>query len=73
MSTQLRISWKFVVVGYIIAAVMAYLSMTSLEDVPDPTIVTEDIWWQDVLVRASLLQRISGHIVDEYVDLASVL
>ena len=63
---------EIVVVGYIIAAIMAYLSMTSLEDVPDPNIVAEDIWWQDDMVRASLLQRISGHIVDEYVDLASV-
>ena len=44
-----------IVTGYIITAVMAHLNMTSLEDAPDPSIVSSHVWTDDT-VRAQTLQ-----------------
>ena len=55
-------------IGYVISAAMSYLNMSSLDDTPDAAI----IWMEDDSVRSSLLQKISLHIVDEYIDLETI-
>ena len=60
-----------IVTGYIITAVMAHLNMTSLEDAPDPSIVSSRVWTDDT-VRAQTLQSVCTHVVTEYVDLEAV-
>ena len=60
---------EIVVIGYVISAAMSYLNMSSLDDTPDAAIVPELIWME---LRSSLLQKISLHIVDEYIDLETI-
>lgn len=60
-----------VIVGYILAAVMHYLGMSSLDGMPLSSIVSHELWMEDDAVRADILASISRHIVNEYVDLAT--
>jgi len=60
---------EIVVIGYVISAVITYLKMASFDDIPDHCIVPEDVWMEDDSMRAAILQDISCHIVNEYIDL----
>ena len=62
---------EVVVIGYILAAVMSYLGMSSLDDIPLESIVPHDIWMEDDTVRWTLLHNIAKHIVEKYVDLST--
>jgi L1 cell adhesion molecule like protein len=62
---------EVVVIGYILAAVMSYLGMSSLDDIPLESIVPHDIWMEDDTVRWTLLQNIAKHVVEKYVDLST--
>lgn len=60
-----------VVIGYILAAVMNYLGMSSFDDMPLSSIISHDVWLEDDAVREKILNDVSRHIVDQYVDLAT--
>lgn len=60
-----------VVIGYVLAAVMHHLCMSSLDGMPLSSIVSHEVWMEDDAVRADILNNISRHIVNEYVDLAT--
>lgn len=59
-------------IGYVISAVMSYLHMSSFDDTPDQVIVPEYTCLEDDSARAVILQKISQHVVNEHVDLATV-
>ena len=61
--------FEVVVTGYIVSAMMSHLKMKSLDDCPDPSMVSEDIWMQDDAVRAKVLNDMSRQLVDKYVNL----
>ncbi len=56
------------IIGYIIAAVMTYLGMSSFSA---ESIVPHDIWMEDDAVRQAKIKDIAKHIVNEYVCLAT--
>lgn len=62
---------EIVVIGYVISAVMSYLRMSSLDDIPDQGIVPEDTCLEDDSAREEILQKIAHYIVAEHVDLAT--
>lgn len=61
-----------VVVGYIVAAVMTYLNMKSLNDFPDEDIVPPNTWMEEDSIRAATIENVSKYVVDNYVDLETV-
>ena len=62
---------EVVVTGYIVAAAMAYLGMSSLSDLPKESIISHDVWMEDDAVRWNILHDIAKHIVDKYIDLST--
>lgn len=62
---------EIVVIAYVVAAAMCYLRMTSMGDIPDKNIAPVDTWLEDDSTRAAILETISWHIVNEYIDLAT--
>lgn len=62
---------EVIISGYILAAVMTHLGMSSITDLPDERIVSHDIWMEDDSVRYSVLMDIASHIVEEHVDLST--
>lgn len=62
---------EVIVNGHILAAVMSYLDMSSMDDLPLPSVVSHDIWMEDDEVRRSVLHNIAEHIVTQHVDLAT--
>ena len=58
--------------GYIVAAVMSYLGMSSFDDIPSSDIVSTDIWMEDEAVRTKALEEIASHITNKHVDLGVV-
>ena len=61
---------EIVTIGHILTAVMSYLKMSSLDDMPSSDIVPHDIWMEDDNVRRQVLEEISQHIVNTHIDLA---
>ena len=61
---------EIAVIGYVISSIMSYLQISSLEDVPDKDIIPEEAIMDDS-AKAAILQDISSHLVDRYVDLAT--
>ena len=61
---------EIAVIGYVISSTMSYLQMSSLEDVPDKDIIPEEAIMDDS-TKAAILQFISSHLVDRYVNLAT--
>jgi hypothetical protein len=57
--------------GYIIAAALEHLGMSSLNASPDPAMVDASICLEDDCVRKKKLIDISLEIVNKYVDLAT--
>ena len=57
---------EVVVVAYILVAVMSYLGMKSLDDVPSVSIISPDLWMEDDSVRRSVLCDIAAAIVDQH-------
>lgn len=63
---------EVIVNGHILAALMSYLGMSSLNDRPLSSIVSHDIWMEDDDVRHTALQNIAEHVITEHVDLATI-
>ena len=63
---------EMVVNCHILAAVMSYLSMSSLHDKPSSSIVSHDIWMEDDDTRCKILKAIAQHVVSKHVDLATM-
>lgn len=61
-----------VVIGHILAAAMKYLGMSSMNDQPSSSIISQDVWMEDDEERKRILHDISSAIVDLHVDLATV-
>ena len=57
------------VTGYILAAAMSLLGMTDLDGPPLPSLVSPDLWMEDVAVRRATLADIASAIVEAHVDL----
>lgn len=64
--------FELVVDAYVVASVMSSLKMTTLQDCPDPSVISEDTWWQDDQVRAKVLNDVSRRVVDKHVNLDTV-
>ena len=70
---------EVVVTGYVISTVMAFLGMSSLDNIPlsidvpstGEGIESIAIWMEDDSIRKSILQEISEHIVNQHIDLAA--
>ena len=59
------------VTGYIICAVMSYLGMSHISDMPSDSAISHDLWMEDDSVRKSALMDIASSIVDRHIDLAT--
>ena len=57
--------------GYILAAVISYLGMSTFDDLPSSqSIVLHEVWMEDDAVRQNMLGNIAKHVVD-CVDLST--
>ena len=63
---------EIVVTGYIISAVLSYLGMLCINDVPSDSILSPDLWMEDDSVRKSALMNIVSAIIDKHIDLATM-
>lgn len=63
---------EVVVIGYILAAVMSYLGMSSFDDLPLPSIVSHSVWMEEDVERRAVLSGISRYIIEQHVDLETV-
>ena len=63
--------FEVVVTGYIICAVMSYLGMSHISDMPSDSAISHDLWMEDDSVRKSALMDIASSIVDRHIDLAT--
>ena len=62
---------EVVVTGYILAAVISYLGMSTFDDLPSSqSIVSHEVWMEDDAVRQNMLGDIAKHVVD-CVDLST--
>ena len=61
---------EIVVTGYIISAVLSYLGMSCINDVPSDSILSPDLWMKDDSVRKSALIDVASAIIDKHIDLA---
>lgn len=57
--------------GHILTAALEYLGMTSLDGVPDPSIIDTCVWMEDDDYRREKLLDIASKIIDKHVDLAT--
>ncbi len=55
--------------GHILTAALEYLGMTSLDSLPDPSIVDPNIWMEDSKYRKLL--DVATQVVNKHVDLAT--
>ena len=62
---------EVITIAHILTAVMSYLEMSELSDIPSSTIVSHDIWMEEDSVRRKVLLDISNHVVSEHVSLAT--
>lgn len=62
---------SIITTSHILTAVMSYLKMSSLDDMPSTDIVNHNIWMEDDATRKEVLQDISSHVVDTHVDLST--
>ena len=63
--------FEVVVTGYIICAVMSYLGMSHISDMPSDSAISHDLWMEDDSVTKSALMDIASSIVDRHIDLAT--
>ena len=62
---------EVVTISHVLTAVMTYLGMSSLTDVPSHSSVPQEIWMEDDDCRKKILEDIATHIISEHVDLAT--
>ena len=62
---------EVITIAHILTAVMSYLEMSELSDIPSSTIVSHDIWMEEDSVWRKVLLDISNHVVSEHVSLAT--
>ena len=62
---------EVITIAHILTAVMSYLEMSELSDIPSSTIVSHDIWMEEDSVQRKVLLDISNHVVSEHVSLAT--
>lgn len=60
---------EVIIISHVLAAVMTYLGMSSLHDVPSPSLISPDVWMEDDAERRRILTNISSSIVSKHVDL----
>ena len=63
---------EIVVTGYIISAVLSYLGMSCINDVPSDSILSPALWMEDDSVRKSALMDVASAIIDKHIDLATM-
>ena len=63
---------EMVVTGCIISAVLSYLGMSCVNDVPSDSIQSPDLWMEDDSVRKSALMDVASAIIDKHIDLATM-
>ena len=61
---------EVVIISHILTAVMTYLGMNSLNEMPSTEFLSQDIWMSDDKERRELLTKISTDIVNNFVDLS---
>ena len=61
---------EVVIISHILTAVMTYLGMNSLDEMPSTEFLSQDIWMSDDKERRELLTKISTDIVNNFVDLS---
>ena len=64
--------FEIAVIGYVISTTMSYLQMSSLEEVPYKNITLEEVKTMNDLEKIAILHDISSHLVDQYIDLATM-
>ena len=62
---------ELVVIGYIITAVVDFLGMSSLTDVPLPALIPADVWMLSDSERRSILMDVASQVVQQHVDLST--
>ena len=62
---------EVVTISHVLTAVMTYLGMSSLTDVPSHSSVPQDLWMEDDDCRKKILEDIATHIISEHVDLVT--
>ena len=63
---------EMVVTGYIISAILSYLGMSCINDVPSDSILSPALWMEDDSVRKSALMDVASAIIDKHIDLATM-
>ena len=63
---------EIVVTGYIVSAILSYLGMSCINDVPSDSTLSPDLWMEDDSVRKSALMNIASAIIDKHIDLATM-
>ena len=61
---------EVVIISHILTAVMTYLGMNSLDEMPSTEFLSQDIWMSDGKEIRELLTKISTDIVNNFVDLS---
>lgn len=59
-----------VVAAHILVAAMDFLKMSSVDDIPSPTVISPDVWMLADSERTSILKDVAAQIVDKHVDLS---
>lgn len=62
---------ELVVIGYIITAVVDFLGMSSIRDLPLPAIIPNDAWMLSDSERRSILMDVASQVVQRHVDLST--
>ncbi len=57
--------------GHILTAALEYLGMTSLDSLPDPSIVDRNIWMEDSKYRKEKLLDVATQVVNRHINLAT--
>lgn len=62
---------EVVVVGYVVSAVLEYLKMSSIDDLPSRDIIpdVEMVWTEDDSKRSQILSSIATDVVKQHIDL----
>ena len=57
--------------GHIVAAVLDHLGMTSVNDLPNPSIINANVWMENDSYRREKLLEIASYVIEKHVDLAT--
>ena len=62
--------FELVVSGHVLAAVMHFMSMSSMDDTPSSVLISPDVWLQSDAERTSTLMDVATQVVNKHVDLS---